>query len=88
MPFMLVRIKALGHSVFNAVRLTNTALHGSAIFTKSFAASRLGEFQLLGPRELNGNKATAVGPLENRGLEGCMAYSWGIPELGDQGVAR
>ena len=26
-------------------------------------------------RELNGNKAPAVGPIEDRGLRGCMAYS-------------
>ena len=48
----------------------------------------LREFQTLGPRELNGNKALAVGPIQDRGLEGCMAYSSGISDLGAQGVER
>ena len=48
----------------------------------------LREFQGLGPRKLNGNKALAVGPIQDRGLEGCMANSYAISGLGAQKVKR
>ena len=70
--------------------LSLCAFHGMGEIADDLKAAWhiLREFQTLGPRELNSNKAPAVGPIEDRELEGCMAYSSGIPDLGAQKVER